>query len=309
MSRRLSVWLLVSLAIHAGFASVALTALRAAMPPMLFIDLVHGLLAGDESAASARPASRDSAPSAALRGAAPVRRASVPDERPQARPTPAPPAPPAAAPREVAVREAPPSAAPEPARTVPEPTRETSTRAVEAERASPAAAHADTTPPGGGEVASAAPAGVEGPSRGERGASDGTASGSREGASDGVGPTTALGVRDGAPLTLAVPGQGAGGGDAAEYAAYLAFLRGRVLDSLTYPAVARRRGLTGTVQVDLDIQPTGVISRVVVVTSSSHRVLDEAAVEAVRGLGRVPFPSNVRPRLLRVRLPVVFDLR
>jgi periplasmic protein TonB len=307
MSRRLAVWLLVSLAIHAGLASVAPTALRAAMPPMLFIDLVHGLLAGDESAASARPVGRDSAPSAVLRGAAPVRRALVPDERPQARATPALPAPLPDAPREVAVREAPPQAAPEPAGTVPEPTREMSTRAVEAERASPPAAHAGAMAPGVGEVASTspAPAGVQGPSRGEREASAGTPGASRGGASAGGGPTTGLGVSD--PLTLAVPGQG--GGDAAEYAEYLAFLRRRVVESLTYPAVARRRGLTGTVQVDLDIHPTGVISRVEVVTSSSHRVLDDAAVEAVRGLGRVPFPSNVQPRLLRVRLPVVFDLR
>jgi len=52
-----------------------------------------------------------------------------------------------------------------------------------------------------------------------------------------------------------------------------------------------------------------VISRVEVVASSSHRVLDDAALDTVRGVGRVPFPPNVRPRSLRVRLPVVFDLR
>jgi periplasmic protein TonB len=102
---------------------------------------------------------------------------------------------------------------------------------------------------------------------------------------------------------------GGGTGDAGEYTAYLALLRRRVFDSLVYPPAARRRSLTGTVHVDLDIQPTGVISQVVVVSSSSHRVLDEAAVEAVRDLGRLPFPPGVRPRLLRVRLPVVFDLR
>ncbi len=43
--------------------------------------------------------------------------------------------------------------------------------------------------------------------------------------------------------------------------------------------------------------------------SSSHDVLDEAAVDAVRSLRRVPFPADVRPRPLRVRLPVVFELR
>ena len=76
----------------------------------------------------------------------------------------------------------------------------------------------------------------------------------------------------------------------------------RVFESLTYPPVARRRSLSGTVQLELEIQPTGVISRVEVVASSTHRVLDEAALDTVRGVGRVPFPPDVRPRPLRVRV-------
>ena len=43
--------------------------------------------------------------------------------------------------------------------------------------------------------------------------------------------------------------------------------------------------------------------------SSSHRLLDDAALEAVRAVGRVPFPPGVRPRPLKMRLPVVFVLR
>ena len=62
-------------------------------------------------------------------------------------------------------------------------------------------------------------------------------------------------------------------------------------------------------QIELAIEPTGAISEVLLAASSSHRLLDEAALEAVRGLERVPFPSGLRPRRLRVRLPVVFDLR
>jgi TonB family protein len=45
------------------------------------------------------------------------------------------------------------------------------------------------------------------------------------------------------------------------------------------------------------------------VRSSSHALLDDAALDAARGLPRVPFPPDVRPRALRVRLPVVFELR
>jgi len=46
-----------------------------------------------------------------------------------------------------------------------------------------------------------------------------------------------------------------------------------------------------------------------VIASSSHEVLDRAALDAARAVLRVPFPGDVRPRALRVRLPVVFELR
>jgi TonB family protein len=126
--------------------------------------------------------------------------------------------------------------------------------------------------------------------------------------SDAAGAAASQGPRDGTQAALAVPG-GRGAGDGAEYAGYYDLLRRRVLDTLKYPTLARRRGLTGTVQVELEIQPTGAISKVEIVASSSHRVLDDAAVEAVHRLGRLPVPAHLPPRLLRVRLPVVFELQ
>ena len=108
-------------------------------------------------------------------------------------------------------------------------------------------------------------------------------------------------------MALAVPGDGAG--EAAEYNAYFSLLRARLHELLRYPTAARRRQLTGTVQIELDVAPSGAIGGVVLVASSSHPLLDDAALDAVRGLGRVPFPPGLRPRHLRVRLPVVFDLR
>jgi TonB family protein len=108
-------------------------------------------------------------------------------------------------------------------------------------------------------------------------------------------------------LALAIPGDGSGIGG--EYDGYVALLRRRVQEALAYPATARRRELTGTVQVEVEVQPTGAITRVALAAPSAHRVLDEAALEAARGVDRVPFPPGVRPRALRVRLPVVFDLR
>jgi len=171
-----------------------------------------------------------------------------------------------------------------------------------------------------GPAGDAQPASVDraGPSRdgavGAGGTSGGGAGGTERGAPTGRGGTgsggglgAGLGVREGSTLALAVPGEG--GGDGAEYAGYFALLRQRVHESLRYPGAARRRGVTGTVQVDLEIDPRGVIGRIVLAASSSHALLDDAALEAVRRLERVPFPAGIRPRHLRVRLPVVFDLR
>ena len=128
-----------------------------------------------------------------------------------------------------------------------------------------------------------------------------------------------LGSRSGAPggapdvshgFALAVPGGGSVGpsGPGAEYGAYLGGLRQRIQQSLRYPLAARRRGLSGTVHVEIVIRPDGIISGVAVADSSSHAILDDAAVEAIKRLAPEPFPSDVQRRTLRVRLAVVFAL-
>jgi periplasmic protein TonB len=109
-------------------------------------------------------------------------------------------------------------------------------------------------------------------------------------------------------FALAAPGGGGAGGPGAEYGAYLGRLRARVQESLRYPLAARRRGLSGTVHVEIVIRADGVIGEVAVADSSSHPVLDDAAVETIKRLVPEPFPPDVRPRTLRVRLPVVFAL-
>jgi periplasmic protein TonB len=101
----------------------------------------------------------------------------------------------------------------------------------------------------------------------------------------------------------------AGGAPGAEYGSYLAGVRQRILDALRYPPPARSRGLTGTVYLEIFIKSDGAIGDVAVTNSSSHPLLDEAALEAVRSLSPQPFPKGLEPRPLRVRLPVVFDLQ
>jgi protein TonB len=111
-----------------------------------------------------------------------------------------------------------------------------------------------------------------------------------------------------AGLALATPGAAAVA-PGVEYGAYLGGLRRRIQESLQYPLAARRRGLGGTVVLEILIGADGAIGAVSLVGSSSHRVLDEAALEAVRGVGPAPFPPDLAARPLRVRLPVVFELR
>lgn len=119
----------------------------------------------------------------------------------------------------------------------------------------------------------------------------------------GAGPGGASGG------TALASGGPPGGAPGAEYGSYLAGVRRRILDALRYPPPARSRGLTGTVYLEIFIKSDGAIGDVSVTGSSSHPLLDEAALDAVRSLQPQPFPRGLKPRPLRVRLPVVFDLQ
>jgi protein TonB len=128
---------------------------------------------------------------------------------------------------------------------------------------------------------------------------------------DGPGPggQPSGGVGGGGSL-LALAGPGAGRGEAAaEFGPYLARFRERIQESVVYPLAARRRGLAGRVEVELLLEPSGRVRDLAVVSSSSHMLLDDAAVEAVRSLPPMPLPEHLPRRPLRVRLPIVFQLR
>jgi protein TonB len=118
------------------------------------------------------------------------------------------------------------------------------------------------------------------------------------------------GVVGGSGSLLALAGPSAGRGEVPpEYGPYLARFRERIHESVVYPLAARRRGLAGRVEVELLLEPSGRVRDLAVVSSSSHILLDEAAVEAVRSLAPMPLPEHLPRRPLRIRLPVVFQLR
>jgi protein TonB len=115
---------------------------------------------------------------------------------------------------------------------------------------------------------------------------------------------------DGGASLVALAGKGAGRGEVPpEFGPYLTRFRERIQELVVYPLAARRRGLAGRVEVELLLEPSGRVRDLAVVSSSSHMLLDEAAVEAVRSLVPMPLPEHLPRRPLRVRLPVIFQLR
>jgi len=158
-----------------------------------------------------------------------------------------------------------------------------------------------TTPDGASAVDGAVPRDESGGAATPRADGPARAGGGAESGARGPG-----GVGGDRIAALGIPGGGDAGSD---YAAYFARLRQRIQEVLRYPAVARRRGVTGTVHLEIAVEPDGAIATVSVIASSSHEILDRAAVDAARSVPRLPFPSDVRPRALKVRLPVVFELQ
>lgn len=279
-------WLPLSLALHSAALATTLLLPRERTPLPLFVDLTL-------SPPPVEPTAAPGAAIAAREAAAPLRRqraAAGPRPAGHAHASDAATPPSAAAPSPAAsepVGPAPTAGPPSPPTEVP--------------------AAAASAPDGGESVLAAAPgAGGEGvaasPVAGGGGEGDAGASARGSDADGAAAPGAAR--AGGETLALAIPGD-----DGGAYAGYISLLRRRVQEALTYPAAARRRGMSGTVHLDISVEPTGRIADVLVVRSSSHEMLDAAALDAVRRLRHVPFPAGVRPRPVRVRLPVVFELR
>lgn len=80
-------------------------------------------------------------------------------------------------------------------------------------------------------------------------------------------------------------------------AVYVDAFRSRVeeVGNRNYPAEAKRRNLYGNVRLLVAILPSGRVKEVVVLKSSGHRVLDEAARQSVRlAEPFMPFPASIR---------------
>jgi protein TonB len=318
--RRRFLGLALSVAVHLALIAAVIALVRTAEPPVLFVDLAHGLDLAEQAVSDLRRAVADARSRV-------LPRADAPRAKSEGQPRPAEPAPvssPPAAPRAETRRvETPaPPIVPEPVRPAPEPSPPAASaepapqprsapepRMVELPPTRSAAGDDAASPSTTARAAAPATSGTE---SGGRGAPGTGVAGAPAGAGDGRSSAgVRVGARDGGAVALAIPGSGGGDPAAADYAGYYGMLQRRLHESLAdaYPALARRRGLTGTVVVDVEVDASGKLGRVAVFTSSKHSVLDDAALDAVHAVGKVPFPPGVTPRRLLVRLPVVFDLR
>ncbi len=76
-----------------------------------------------------------------------------------------------------------------------------------------------------------------------------------------------------------------------------------------YPSLARRRGQQGAVMLQVMVSETGGAEQVTLYRSSGFRLLDSAALTAVRSWRFVPGTENGRPAKSQVLIPVHFILQ
>ncbi len=94
----------------------------------------------------------------------------------------------------------------------------------------------------------------------------------------------------------------------ADLSAFSAMVQRRIAGAKRYPSEARQRGIEGTVKVSFRVSPAGRPTDVRVILSSGHRLLDTAALRAVRrAVPFLPFPKGVN-KSIKVTAKVVFRL-
>ncbi|MGO8760487.1 MAG: energy transducer TonB [Desulfobaccales bacterium] len=144
----------------------------------------------------------------------------------------------------------------------------------------------DTAAAGSRAGAPGATTGVPGSGQGGQGGGRGTGSGG------GIGP-----------------GQGQGSGPGSALQGYLREIRRLLEKHKDYPQMARSRNIHGVVVVVFTIAPGGQIMTARVSRSSGHDLLDEAALNTIRRVGRFPpFPAELNRQQLTIEVPLAFRL-
>lgn len=82
-----------------------------------------------------------------------------------------------------------------------------------------------------------------------------------------------------------------------KYAAYMEAWRAKVerVGNLNYPDEARKRKLSGSLILDVALNPDGTVNQITIRRSSGHKILDDAAMRIVTLASPfAPFPDNIK---------------
>jgi TonB family protein len=86
-------------------------------------------------------------------------------------------------------------------------------------------------------------------------------------------------------------------------------LRALIQKNLNYPEMAKIRGLQGTVEIEILISSDGELITVVVMKTSGHQTLDQAALNSTKKIRTFEkFGNNIPAKQWRFKLPVAFIL-
>ena len=92
---------------------------------------------------------------------------------------------------------------------------------------------------------------------------------------------------------------------------YFDMVRLKIEQFKKYPVSAQSRHIEGRITVEFAINPDGAVSSIQIQKSSRHKILDDAAVEAIQKASPFPAPPScifTRNQPVRLVLAVVFEL-
>ena len=92
--------------------------------------------------------------------------------------------------------------------------------------------------------------------------------------------------------------------------AYFQELSGLIEKQKRYPPAARRLKQSGAVEVSFYLKKDGTFERLTLTRPSAFQILNEAALDLIRSIGRFPVPpQGVGNEGLEIKVPVIYELR
>lgn len=89
---------------------------------------------------------------------------------------------------------------------------------------------------------------------------------------------------------------------------YVEDLKRRIMSSLDYPDIARRRGYRGELKVRLHILSNGQLKDAVIISSSKNQLLDALVINKIKELSPFPsFPSSIDSSEIVFDVPIVYS--